>query len=434
MEPGHCREVLPRSSPIIQIERMLPRVSSIIVIPNCLSISAANDPGVYNVILGYNNAGNWFNYTKNPWPAGNYEVYSRISGGGGAKAGSEDLNILTGGYGTTPQTTNRLGEFDIPNPNLYNGPTGSDWNHYDWVPLTDAFGNLVPVNVPSGQQTLQLLSSPIANENVIDFLFVSFPGAGLPPSISNITPATGTAFAAASSGFTFSVTASAGSTVHNSGIHLQQLNGADVTSGLSLSGSGPINASYMNLRSNTLYTAVITVTNTAGTGISRTVLFDTMSTANFYAKFIDFDFNSGNYDTVGNGLVPNAYEGDSLPGDGGIGAVTNIDYSHNLATAGATTPYRGPSGLAQEVTSDLPLPGYTLGNDFDVGWFNSGDWANYTRNYPPGKYYVYGRLAGYAGNVSLSQVTAGQGTYHPDLENARHLLLRSVANQGWRNT
>ncbi len=49
------------------------------------------------------------------------------------------------------------------------------------------FGNLVPVNVPAGQQTLQLLSSPIANENVIDFLFVAFPGAGLPPSISNIT-------------------------------------------------------------------------------------------------------------------------------------------------------------------------------------------------------------------------------------------------------
>jgi hypothetical protein len=387
---------------------------------------AANDPAVYNVDFSYNNPGNWYNYTRNPWPSGSYEVFARIAGGQGAC--SELLNIMTSGYGTTTQTTNRLGEFDLPNANLYNSPQGTDWSHYYWVPLTDAFGNLVSVSVPSGRQTLQLLSSPIAGENVISFLFVPFPGSGLPPSISNVSPLNGTAFAPAAAGFAFTAAAASGSTINSSGIHLN-LNGADVTSGVTFSGSGPINASYLHLRTNTIYTAVIAVTNTAGAGTTRTVTFDTMSTANFYVKMVDFDFSGGLYDTVGNGLVPNAYQGDTLPGDT-AGAVTNVDYSHSASTG--TFPYRGPTGLAQEVTADIQLPGYTAGSDYDAGWFNSGDWANYTRNYPAGKYYVYGRLAGYSGTLTFSKVTAGLGTTSQTLQTLG-TCKTSAVNQGWQN-
>jgi hypothetical protein len=396
-----------------------------IPLPLYLAAEATNS-GVYNVNIGYNDAGNWFNYTRNPYPAGNYEVFARISGGQGAA--SEYLNILTGGYGTDDQTTNRLGEFDIPNVNLYDSPQGTDWTHYYWVPLTDADGNLVPVNVPSGRQTLQLLSAPIAGENVISFLFVPFPSAGLPPSISNINPANGAVFSAAAAGLTFTATASAGSTLNNSGIHLS-LNGADVTSSLTLSGSGPINASYSPLRTNTIYTAVVSATNTAGVGVTRTVTFDTFSEpGNFYVKMEDWDFNGGLYDTSGNGLAPNAYEGDRLPDDT-EGAVTNIDYSHS-ATSGNFL-YRGPTGLATEVTSDTPLPGYTAGADWDVGNFNTGDWANYTRNYPAGKYYLEARLAGYAGNVTISQVTAGQGTANQTLKTLG-VCNCNAANEGWQ--
>jgi len=385
----------------------------------------ATDSGVYNVNIGYNDAGNWFNYTRNPYPAGNYEVFARVAGGQGAA--SEYLNILTSGYGTTTQTTNRLGEFDIPNINLYDSPQGTDWSHYYWVPLTDADGNLVPVNVPSGRQTLQLLSAPIAGENVISFLFVPFPSTGLPPTINNIIPANGAVFAAGAAGFSFTATASSGSTINHSGIHLS-LNGADVTSSLTFSGAGPINASYAPLRTNTIYTAVMAVTNTVGAGVTRTVMFDTFSEpGNFYVKLVDFDFNGGLYDTSGNGLAPNAYEGDSLSGDT-VGAVTNIDYSHN-GTSG-NFPYRGPTGLAQEVTTDAQLPGYTAPNDWDVGYFNSGDWANYTRNYPAGKFYVFARLAGYSGSVALSQVTAGQGTANQTL-NALGTFFSDTADQSW---
>src|SRR2546425_9621711 len=31
--------------------------------------------------------------------------------------------------------------------------------------------------------------------------------------------------------------------------------------------------------------------------------------------------------------------------------------------------------------------------DYDVGWTETGEWLNYTRTFPTGKYYVYGRLS-----------------------------------------
>jgi hypothetical protein len=369
--------------------------------------TAQSNSAVYNVNFSYNNGGNWFNYTRNPWPSGNYEVYARISGGGGA--GSEFLNILTGGYGTATQVTNNLGRFYLAN--------GVDWTHYYWVPLMDTDGNLVPVNVPSGQQTLQLSSG--GGENVISFVFVPFPASGVPPSISNINPVDGTAFVPASAGLTFTVTAGQGTTVNNSGVHLS-LNGADVTSGLSFSGSGPINVSYLNLRTNNFYTAVIAVTNTAGSGTSRIITFDTMSTGNFYFKADDFDHDDGQWDVAGNGLVPNAYLGQ--------GGTDGVDYHHTTVT-GELFTYR--FGLPTEVTSDIPLPGFTASANYDVGWFGGGDWGNFTRNYPAGKYYLYGRLAGMAGSVSLSRVTAGWGTANQTLQ-ALGTCNSSVTSQGWQ--
>jgi hypothetical protein len=350
-----------------------------------------NNPGVYNVDLSYNNPGNWFNYTRNPYPAGTYEVFGRISGGQGA--GSELLNIVTSGYGTATQTTNNLGQFYLAN--------GVDWGHYYWVPLTDSFGNLAAVNVPSGRQTLQLCSSPIAGENVISFVFVPFPTSGVPPALSNFNPPDGAAFADPAAGFSFTATATSGTTINNSSIHLS-LNGADVTSGLHFSGAGPIIASYPNLVSNAIYTAVIAVTNTAGAGVARTVHFDTIRMDNFYVKIEDFDYNGGEWDTAGNGLNPFGYYQNTT-------AISNIDFSH--PGTGGLHPFRTP-GLATETTSDIPLPGYFAGSDYDVGNFDAGDWGNFTRNYPAGKYFVYGRLAGGGGNLTayLERVTSGFGT------------------------
>lgn len=389
-------------------------------VPLYLTVEAT-DSGVYNVDHNYYNGGNWFNYTRDPWPSGNQEVWLRCSSGNAV--GKQDLNILTSGYGTTTQTTNRLGEFDIPNVNLYNGPQGTDWEKFYWVPLTDAYGNIIPVNVPSGQQTLQLESDPvIAGMNAYVMIFVPFPSTGLPPTINNINPPNGSVEQPASAGFSFSVGPGSG-TINKSGISLS-LNGANVTSGLIFSGSNPVNASYSNLASNTVYNAVINATNAAGAVTTRTIVFDTYSEpGNFYFKMIDFDHDGGQWDTVNNGLEPLGYLGEN-------NNITNIDYYHS-ATGGGSFPYRGPTGLAQEITSDVPLPGFTAGADYDVGNFNTGDWGNYTRDYPAGKYYVYARLAGYSGSVTLSEVTGGWGTTSQTLKTLG-TCLGSTINQGWQ--
>jgi hypothetical protein len=371
-----------------------------------------NVPGVYTVDFSYNNPGNWFNYTRNPWPSGSYQVYARISGGQGT--GTEYLNLLTSGYGTPNQTTNRLGQFYLAN--------GVSWTTYYWVPLTDTDGNAIAINVPSGRQTLQLLSSPIAGENVISFVFVPLPTSGLPPTLNSINPPNGSSFVDASAGITFTATAGLGSApINSSGIHLS-LNGADVTSGLTIAGSGPINVSYLHLLPNTIYTAIIAVTNTAGVGVTRTLSFDTMSTDNFYVKVADFDYDSGLWDTNGNGIVAYAYQGLG-------GAVSGVDYSHDPASG--QFGYRLP-GLATEVTADNPLPGYVAGNDWDVGFFNTGDWGNYTRNYPAGKYVAYGRLAGGNGPLTayLDQVTSGGGTTN---QTTRRLGTWRANTGGWQN-
>ena len=77
-------------------------------LPLYISVEAT-DSGVYNVDHGYYNGGNWFNYTRNPYPSGNQEVWLRCSSGNGI--GQQNLNIVTSGYGTATQATNRLGEF-----------------------------------------------------------------------------------------------------------------------------------------------------------------------------------------------------------------------------------------------------------------------------------------------------------------------------------
>jgi hypothetical protein len=130
-----------------------------------------------------------------------------------------------------------------------------------------------------------------------------------------------------------------------------------------------------------------------------------MNPGNFYVKVGDFDYNSGQWDEAGNGISsPFAYYQVNT-------AVSNVDYLHNGNPGNGNYPFRTP-GLATEVTADVPLPGYFAGGDYDVGNFNGGDWGNYTRGYPAGKYFVYGRLAGGNGPLTayLDKVTSGLGT------------------------
>jgi len=369
--------------------------------------SAQNDPNVYNVQIAYNNGGNWFNYTRN-YPTGNYLVYLRYNN---PTAGTiESLNVLTSGYGTPTQTTNRVGVF-------IGAATGPS---YAWVPLTDAFGNRVIVNLPAGQNTLQLLSGNGAGAggiaNFVDYIFVPA-GIGFPPFINNLSPNNVNPPVNANiflniTNITFSV-GSAFSTVASNNIHALA-NGVDITSGATFTGNNTNWNVSIPCPQNQLITLVINATDANGLSNSVAETFDTFSQNNFMIEAVDFNFNGGQFidnpvPTAGVALATNSYYA------GGIFqtnmAVQNVDYNGFSDGGGEAWNYRPlDTGVGQEVTADFKRDKFiTAGaQDYSIGFWNGGFWENYTRTFPTNNYNVFSRMAGGNGpfnNTTLSLVT-----------------------------
>ena len=372
--------------------------------------AAQTNAAIYGVALAYNNGGDWCNYTRDPYPQGNYFVYGRLSGGAGA--GAEYLNILTSGYGTDTQTTNLLGEFILAN--------GVNWNSFAWVPLTDSFGNRAMVNIPAGQQTLQLLSG--GGENFAEFVFVPVSGV-LPPAIGNLTPAVNLAASnvfVSSTNLTFTVS-SLSSTIAQGGVQTF-LNGANVSAKESFTGNNTNWVVSIPLPANQLVSLLISAADANGLSNSVTESFDTFSQTNIMVNAVDYDFSGGQFIDnpvpTGNANLALANVGpDSYyawpEGNETNAAIAGVDYSPTTA-AGYTIAYRYLDVAGTQPATDFLLQKYIDNNatEFNIGYWVQGEWFNYTRTYHKGTYNVYGRLAnnGAFSGLTLSQVTSGQGT------------------------
>jgi hypothetical protein len=379
--------------------------------------AAQNDPNVYNVQIAYNNPGNWENYTRH-YPAGNYIVYLRYNTPNSGVI--ESLNLLTSGYGTSSQTATNLGYF-------IGAATGAG---YAWVPLTDAFGNKVIVNLSAGQNTLQLLSGngQGANgiANFVDFVFVPASG-GFPPVINNLIPnninppVNGNIFLNVTN-ITYSVS-SHFSTVASSAIHTV-VNGVDISSSATYSGNNTSWNVSVPCPQNQLINLAISATDANGMSNSISETFDTFKQSNFMIEAVDFDFNAGSFidnplPTAGVELATNSYYAGGI--DQTNAAALNIDYS-GFSDGGAEAWNYRPldTAVGQEITSDFLRSKFInvdgVGDnaqDYDMGYWNGGFWENYTRTIPAGSYNVYARLAGGNGAFSgttLSLVTSGRGT------------------------
>ncbi len=396
--------------------------------PQIPSYSAQGAPtsGVYNVTIAYNNAGpnntggDWYNYTRT-YPSGSYLVYARMSSGNGAAAGinggpgGEFLNLQLTGHGTGSSTYTNIGIF-IPTLN-------NDWGTYYWYPLTDANGNQLIVNVPSGQQTLQLVSA--GNCNVSYFMFAPLPPLGLPPAIKNLNPAitTGGNLFVSTNKLTFTVS-SYNNTIATNDVHTY-LNGSDVSSSQTFTGfntNWTVSVSLLSLPANQVnQTFAIGVKDSNGLTNGVSGSFDTFSQNNFMIEAEDYDFSSGQFidnpiQTGPNTTATNSYYG--FPG-GTLGAnlaVYGVDYTTSNTITGETFIYRLDNSAGTEASTDFLRSrfinsGFT-NTDYDVGWWSPGTWLNYTRTFPANQYIIYGRLA-YGGaytNATLGLVTAGRGT------------------------
>ena len=99
--------------------------------------------------MGWNDAGDWYNYTRDFPEDGSYAVYGRFSSGGNPVA--VDLSVVTAGQGTEDQTLESVGTFT--------GPATGGWDTMQFFPLKDADGNLATVEL-SGQSTVRLTILP----------------------------------------------------------------------------------------------------------------------------------------------------------------------------------------------------------------------------------------------------------------------------------
>jgi hypothetical protein len=248
------------------------------------------------------------------------------------------------------------------------------------------------------------------------------------PNILNIYP-NGTLLMQGTNKLAFTVTASANIT------NVQVIaNGTDVSASLIIAGSTTSNSViYPSLQSNKLYSVTITVkdANNLSSSVSRN--FDTFDPNSFTWEAEDYDFNGGSY--IDNPVLPST----SNPSPNSyylkIG-VEGIDFHENGGGVG-TKAYRPSDTMATEPTSDLLRPKYVIADqtdptiqDYDVGWFDGGEWLTFTRTYPTGTFNVWARMSSPSSStLTLSQVTNGWGTISQSTVDLGTFSL--LNGQGW---
>jgi hypothetical protein len=132
------------------------------------------DRGAYNATnnykVGWNDAGEWYNYTRSyPAAAPPCYFFARLASGG--RASAVQLDEVIGDANTVDQTLNKVGEA--------RGPATGDYNRFAFVPLRDGASNLVALTW-SGTKTFRVTILPDSNEDV-DY-FVLAPAASSGPA------------------------------------------------------------------------------------------------------------------------------------------------------------------------------------------------------------------------------------------------------------
>ncbi len=365
---------------------------------------AAYSTGLPDYDVGFNDGGKWGNYTRT-FPAGVYNIYMRGSDGNGSSADSASLALVTSGRGTSTQTTTNLGTFSVP--------ALGGWQVYSWVPLKDSNGNLAQFT-GGAVKTLRVTTD---NGNYNANFYLLMPADLSAPVITNLYP-DGSSFFQYTNQLNFAAVASAGITPSNIVV---TLDGTNVANLLSFSGS-PVNWQVnCPLTLNTNHTAVITVTANNGQSATKTVNFSDFSATNFQWEAEDYDYTGGNYFDN----QTNAYAG--------LASVAGVDNRQSDLVANPFL-YRPNSPAPSTTVAGDGLRSQFVGQtDYNIGFFGSGSWLNYTRHYPAGTYYVWGRVAEGASTSSaaLSQLTSG---YKTGLQTSNYLGTFNIPNTGGWST
>ncbi len=369
--------------------------------------AAYDGTGYTDYDVGFNDGGNWGNYTRN-YPAGVYNIFVRASdGNGNGSSDSGNISLVTNGVGTTNQTLLQLGKFGVQ-------PTGG-WQTYAWVPVKDPAGNLAQFTGGSKQTLRMTIDGGNCNENFF-LLMPADPNLLLKPFVDSFQP-DGTSMFQFTNQLSFVVHSQPGTATNNIVLNL---NGVNV-SGLTFGGSATLRTVSYGIQSNALYTAIVTVHDANGSA-SITNVFATYNPTNYQWEAEDYDYNGGSF--ADNPQV-NFYNG--------LGSVADVD-NHQSDLGAQPFNYRANSAQnpapATTTSGDQARSQLAGGTDYNIGFFGGGSWCNYTRHYPAGTYNVIGRFAEGAATTTatLSQVTAGAGTTN---QTKNQIGTFTIAPLGW---
>ena len=336
------------------------------------AFAAASNYGM----LGYEPQ-EWVNYTRT-FPAGTYNLYARIANGNGGTA-TVPVSRVIGGQGTSAQTNSALGVFKFP---------AYGWGSYNYVPMVDKFGNAVVLTL-SGTNTLRVSAGSGANLN----FFMLMPPDTNTPTITGVYP-DGSTLVQGTNKLTFTVSSPSHSIPQ--GNVLVTLNGI-TNNNLTFTGSaGSWNVTAPLAFDTTNYTAVISVTDNLGYSHSTTLYFDTFDPASYNIEAEDWDFGGGQ--SIDNPLITSNAAANSYFDQSG----TTVDEYIGDVQPPPTADYhfRQYDYIATSLCTDTPAKDLiaaqqtnALAFNYNVAWWSTNSWLNYTHHYPSGTYNVYGRLA-----------------------------------------
>lgn len=330
----------------------------------------------------------WVNYTRT-FPAGTYTIYGRLASGNGPTA-TLPVSMVTSGQTTSSQTTTNIGIFKFP---------ANGWGTYNYIPMTDQNGNPLAITL-SGTTTLRVSAGTGANLN----FFILLPADTNTPTITSVYP-DGSTLVQGTNKLTFTVSSPSHS-IAQSNVVLT-LNGTNV-SNLSFAGSASSWVVTTPLALNvTNYNAVISVTDNVGNNHTLTFNFDTFNPASYDIEAEDWDFNGGQFidnPSITSDADPNSYFDQ-------VGAATDAYPGDTAVPPTAPFRFRSLDAISTDVCQDTPTRALlaaqatnSLAFNYNISYWSSNGWLNYTHNYPAGNFQVFGRLAGNSGTTNLVQL------------------------------
>ncbi|MBI4657670.1 MAG: hypothetical protein HY735_02270 [Verrucomicrobia bacterium] len=254
------------------------------------------------------------------------------------------------------------------------------------------------------------------------------------PQVVDRTPASRSNFHDATKGIRFLATTLTTNQVNSKAMRLL-LNGVDVSSGLSFSGTpSNLNVSFNGLTPNTAYDARVILEDFSNRKSTNAWTFDTFteeflnSAAVKVIEIEDYNYGGGRFqdNPPVSGLTS---AGASVNGNGvgyydqiGIPEIDYFDHSSNVGS-GALPEYRlsdftgtqagsvesGTGGQENPIQNDTRRQKYSARDlpEYQVARTEGGEWLNYTRNFAGGDYRMYLRVAARAPQpVLLERVTS----------------------------